>query len=242
MKDLAPRALVDLSVTQGSSTPAPASGNPIAFSSGDGAVFFWNGSVWVRNLHYYDVVTNVVQPGLVSGSNIKTVNGQSLLGSGDLAISGGGYTPVIAKLTSTQASTATALADVTQLVGALVANGVYEVTCFVTFQSAATTTGLNLGFTSPTGTVCHLEVVVPVTSTAATNQLRTIFPSAAATNTGDVRGTGVTAVNSNHTARIMGVLHVGATAGNFQVRFASEISGSAVTLQVGSALVLKRIA
>lgn len=30
------------------------------------------------------------QPALVSGANIKTVNGQSVLGSGDLAISGGG--------------------------------------------------------------------------------------------------------------------------------------------------------
>lgn len=31
-----------------------------------------------------------VQPRLVSGENIKTVNGQSLLGSGNLSVSGGG--------------------------------------------------------------------------------------------------------------------------------------------------------
>ena len=241
MKDLVPRSLVNLPITQGSSTPAPASGNPVAFSSGDGAVFFWNGSAWVRNLHYYDVATNVVQAGLVSGSNIKTVNGQSLLGSGDLTVSGGGYTPSVVKLTSTQASTATALGNVTQLVGAVVANAVYEVTCFVTFQSAATTTGLNLGFTSPTGTICQLEVTVPIVSSAAASALRVTFPNAAATNTGNVRGTGVTASNSDHTARILGLVHVGATAGNFQVQFASEVSASAVTLQIGSALMMRRV-
>jgi len=38
------------------------------------------------------------QPVLVSGTNIKTVNGTSLLGSGDLVISGGsggGASPII---------------------------------------------------------------------------------------------------------------------------------------------------
>lgn len=36
------------------------------------------------------------QETLVSGTNIKTVNGNSLLGSGDITISGGGSTPLIA--------------------------------------------------------------------------------------------------------------------------------------------------
>ena len=151
------------------------------------------------------------------------------------------FTPTIDRLTSTQQSTATALADVTQLVEALVANATYRVDCFVTFQSAATTTGLNLGFTSPTGCVCSVEVVVPITSTAAASQLRTIFPNAAATNTGNVLGTGVTAINSNHTARISGIITNGANAGNFQVRFATEVAASAVTLQTSSVMVLERL-
>jgi hypothetical protein len=125
----------------------------------------------------------------------------------------------------------------------MVQNGVYQVDCFVTFRGAATTAGLNLGFTSPTGAICTLEVVVPITSTAAASQLRTTFPNAAtATNVGNVLGTGVTAINSNHTARISGVVHNGATAGNFQIQFASETNGTAVTLQIGSAMVMQRIA
>lgn len=185
------------------------------------------------------------QAALVSGTNIKTINGSSILGSGDLTVSGtvtGFWAATVDKLTSTQASSSTTLGNVTQLVEAMVANGVYTVNCFVTFQSAATTTGLNLGFTSPSGSICQLEVVVPITSTAAASQLRTIFPNAAATNTGNVIGTGVTAINSNHTARISGIVTCGATPGNFQVQFASEVNASAVTLQIGSSLVMQRIA
>jgi len=188
---------------------------------------------------------NGKQAALVSATNIKTINGASILGSGDLTVSGtvtGFWAASVDKLTSTQQSTVTGLANVTQLVEAMVANGVYTVDCFVTFQSAATTTGLNLGFTSPTGSICQLEVVVPITSTAAASQLRTTFPNASATNTGNVLGTGVTAINSNHTARISGIVTCGSTPGNFQIQFASEVNASAVTLQIGSSLIMQRIA
>jgi len=57
-----------------------------------------------------------------------------------------------------------------------------------------------------------------------------------------VIGTGVTAINSNHTARISGIITNGANAGNFQVTFASEVAASAITLQIGSELQLIRIA
>lgn len=188
---------------------------------------------------------NGKQAALVSATNIKTINGTTILGSGDLTVSGtvtGFWAATVNKLTSTQQSTVTALGPVTQLVEAMVAGGVYRVDCFVTFRSAATTTGLNLGFTTPAGSECQLEVVVPITSTAAASQLRTTFPNAAATVTGNVLGTGVTATNSNHTARISGIVTCGATPGNFQVQFASEVNASAVTLQIGSCLIMQRIA
>lgn len=156
---------------------------------------------------------------------------------------GGGLTAASAVMTSTQASTSTTYADITQLVLPMVANGVYYVECFVTFQSAATTTGLGLGFTSPTGCRCMCEIVVPIVSTAAASALRTTFPNAAvATNTGNVLGTGVTAINSNHTARISGIVRNGSTAGNFQIQFRTEVASSAVTLQIGSELMLLRLA
>lgn len=188
---------------------------------------------------------NGKQAALVSATNIKTINGASILGSGDLTVSGtvtGFWAASVDKLTSTQQSTVTGLANVTQLVEAMVANGVYTVDCFVTFQSAATTTGLNLGFTSPTGSICQLQVTVPIVSTAAASALQIIFPNSATTNTGNVLGTGVTAINSNHTARISGIVTCGSTPGNFQIQFASEVNASAVTLQIGSSLIMQRIA
>lgn len=150
--------------------------------------------------------------------------------------------PVIARLTATQASTVVALANITPLVVPMDANGVYECVAFVTFRSAATTTGLNLGFTSPVGCSPMLEVVVPVASTANATALRVFFPNAAATVTGNVLGTGVTAINANQTARISGLIINGATAGNFQLTFATEIAGSAITLQIGSTLMLTKVA
>lgn len=154
----------------------------------------------------------------------------------------GGGSALISKLTSTQASTVTALANVTQLVRALEANSVYSVMCFVTFQSAATTTGLNLGFTSPANSINQLQITVPITSTGVASQLRTTYPNAALVTNGNVLGTGVTAINSNHTASIIGIIHTGATVGNFQVQFASEVAASAVTLQINSCLTMQKIA
>lgn len=147
-----------------------------------------------------------------------------------------------AVMTATQQSTSVTLANITQLVLPVVENAAYQITAFVTFQSAATTTGLNLGIDTPTGSRNMVEIVVPITSTAAASQLRTIFPNAAvATNAGNVVGTGVTAINSNHTAMITGVIRTGANAGVCQLKFASEVAGSAITLQIGSELQLVKI-
>lgn len=155
--------------------------------------------------------------------------------------SASGFTPAIDVMTATQQSTSTTLTAITQLVVALDANATYEVEAFIIFQSAATTTGLALGFTSVAGSTNLLEITVPVTTTAAASQLRKVFPNATETTSGSVIGTGVTAINSNHTAHVRGLVRTGATAGNFQLTFASEVASSAVTLQIGSSLMVKRV-
>lgn len=147
----------------------------------------------------------------------------------------------IDRLIATAASSSTTLAS-TGLKLFVEANAVYEIDCFITFQSAATTTGLNLGLATPSGSTNRVEIVVPVTSTAAASQLRTIFPNAAvASNLGNVIGTGVTATGSNHTGRISGIIEVGSNSGDCDIRYATEVASSAVTLQVGSVLKLRRI-
>ena len=151
-------------------------------------------------------------------------------------------TTAVATMTATQQSTSTTLANITQLVLPVEANSIYEINAFVTFKSAATTTGLNIGMLTPNASRNMVEIVVPITSTASATQLRTIFPNAAvATNAGNVLGTGVAATNSNHTARISGIINTGANAGNCQLLFATEVNASAVALQVGSTMALKKI-
>jgi hypothetical protein len=152
------------------------------------------------------------------------------------------YAPLSAVMTSTQADTTAVYVNVTQLVLAMEANATYMVECFVTFQSAATATGAGIGFVANGSSYAGLEVVVPIVSTAVASALRTTFPNAAATVTGNVLGTGVTAINSNHTARISGIVRMSGTPGNFQIQFRSEVAASALTLQIGSTLMAWRVA
>jgi hypothetical protein len=154
-----------------------------------------------------------------------------------------GLTTLTTSMTATQQSVSTTLANVLALALPMLANGVYQVEAGLSFQTAAATTGINVGVTGPTGSRVMVEITVPLTSTAAATQLRTTFPNAAvATNTASVLGTGVTAASSTHTARVSGIIRNGTTAGFCQIQFASEVAASAVTLQVGSTLSLTKIA
>ena len=77
------------------------SGSMVAFAQGDSDCYILsNGLIYKFN---GTTATLISQDKLVSGTNIKTINGNSLLGSGDLTIEGGGtYTPL--NLTLTQDS------------------------------------------------------------------------------------------------------------------------------------------
>jgi len=145
---------------------------------------------------------------------------------------------------SNQQSTSTTLGDISDLLIPIVANGVYLIDCIVTFQSAATTTGINLGINTPTGCVNKIEITVSVNQNAASAaQLRFFMPNSGVSwNLGNIVGTGVLTINSNQSARITGVIANGSTAGNCKIQFATEVSGSAVTVQSGSYLNLIRVA
>ena len=150
---------------------------------------------------------------------------------------------VVASTTADVSSTVVALADVTQLAVTLEANCTYEVDCWIQFTSAVTTTGLQLGYAAPNATLAFLEIMVSLRNTASTASVQQLlFPAAAQANNGVVIGTGVSAINSPHTARINGILKVGANGGTFVPRFAAEIASTSVTIKTGSTIKLKRIA
>lgn len=66
------------------SVPTASTSTPLM----DGTASYGSGTSYARSNHVHPTDTSR-QATLVSGTNIKTVNGNSLLGSGDLAISGG---------------------------------------------------------------------------------------------------------------------------------------------------------
>jgi lysophospholipase L1-like esterase len=85
---------------------------------------------------------NGKQANLVSGTNIKTINGASVLGSGDIVVSGGSSVTVYADLAAIKAVDTTAYTDVQTVQVATL--GLYK------FQPASTLTGDDVNVITPT--------------------------------------------------------------------------------------------
>lgn len=117
-------------------------------------------------------------------------------------------------------------AAATGLSFAAAANTMYLVELIGTFQSAIATTGIAVALDIPSGTVAGMAVHPSnATMLTGTEQI------ADAVTTGAT--TGVRAGNTNIPIRANFVVSVGATAGQVQLLFRSEIAGSAVTLKAG---------
>ena len=133
---------------------------------------------------------------------------------------------VSCRTTASSSRNSTALADVVDATIALLPNTVYRITFYVRFSSAASGTGIRLGLTTPVGATVSAVVSIPVRSDSTSGSLQgTIVVS------GDsVIGTGVEIANTAYVAVIQGVVATGATAGLLQLRYASEVSGSTVSV------------
>jgi hypothetical protein len=92
------------------------------------------------------------QTTLVSGANIKTVNGNTLLGVGDLVVGGGGGMNLLKKTANqTINAGAATFTDITDLTFPVVSGTDYAFYFYITFQSASTSTGWKAGVNCPTG-------------------------------------------------------------------------------------------
>ncbi len=129
----------------------------------------------------------------------------------------------------------TTLANVTGLAIALVANSTYAIDARVMFQTAATNTGLRLTQTVPGGATHVAQWNTPTSLTART------LANQRAADTG-AASTGVDAANANTLATGSFLVITGATAGNLQIRFASEVGGSNTVVKAGSNLVAIKVA
>ena len=139
------------------------------------------------------------------------------------------------RLAADVTNSTTTLANVTGLAIALAANSTYAIDARVMFQTAATNTGLRLTQTVPSGATHVAQWNTPTSLTART------LANQRAADTG-AASTGVDAANANTLATGSFLVITGATAGNLQIRFASEVGGSNAVVKAGSNLVAIKVA
>lgn len=144
---------------------------------------------------------------------------------------------VISILGADVADVTAAFVDATGLLIALAANATYLIDGLVTFQAAAVTTGIALGFTLPAGAAISGAYQHNTTASAIEGSYN-IASGAVKGNT-----SGVLTANDNVPISGRWVITTAATPGNAQLQFRTEVAASAVTLKAFlSALVARRIA
>ena len=152
----------------------------------------------------------------------------TLLGSADTRLT-------TARLAADVTNNTTTLTNVTGLAIALAANSTYTIDAKVMFQTAATATGIRLTQTAPAGATVVAQWNTPTSLTARTLANQRAADTGAAT-------TGVDVANANTLACGSLLVMTGATAGNLQIRFASEVAGSNAVVKAGSNLVATKVA
>ena len=162
---------------------------------------------------------------LISGTNIKTINGASTLGAGDLVVSGSGVSYVVTTQTTT--NTTVNYADITGLAFNVAANTRYRISCVIPYTANAITTGIGISWTGPTAPT--------LTRALAQNTITTATIGGTLISGND---TGAATTASNPAANVSlfeGIWSNGATGGVLQFRVRSEVAvANAITVAVGA--------
>jgi hypothetical protein len=157
---------------------------------------------------------------------------------------------LVKTLTATQANSTTTAAAATAL-AATVDVGTYLVKCWIVYQAAATTTGIQM-YLDHTGTAPQLAATwyTLTTGTTATSgvadQATTLTAQmmegkgqrADGVASGPTQG--VDTANADQFAVMEGIITV-TVSGTLNLMFNSEVAASAVTLQIGTSLVLTKV-
>jgi hypothetical protein len=148
---------------------------------------------------------------------------------------GGGSDPwAWQKLAVDVANSTVTLAAITGLSFTATANTTYLVEVVGAFQSAATTTGIALALDIPSGSVTGQTLAsISASTIGATEQI--------ADNATTGATSGVRAANANVPVTARFVVAVGATGGNVQLQFRSEIAASTVTMKANLTAMGRRV-
>lgn len=128
----------------------------------------------------------------------------------------------------------TTLADVPDAKLDLAANADYYLEAIVPYDTPASTTGALFTLAVPTGATIYGEVSYKTSATA--NEFRGFIGS-----NGGVVSPSVEAANTIRLARISAIIRVGATAGNVQLRAATEVGSSTLTVRAGAMMFLRQL-
>ncbi len=162
------------------------------------------------------------QDALVSGTSIKTINGSTILGSGDLVVSGSGVSRTfLPNDVPNSNAVANTIADVTGLSFNVVANTTYSFRFFIVYTSAATTTGSRWSINGPAATFMHYSSEYTLTATSITN-------NQGLTGYNVPAGVSASSLATGNICIIEGIIRPSAS-GTVIARFSSEIAGSAIT-------------
>lgn len=178
---------------------------------------------------------NAKQDTLVSATNIKTINGSSVLGSGNLVVSSGYH--AVATLASNQATAAnTTPVTLTGLSWSFAANSIYFFRWLGRVQPAAATTGCGFQLdVSAAVTEISMSFYHQLATAGTVTAGNSIADDASQSVTSGMPGTGTYPVNG------MGMLRTGANAGTAQLRFRSETT-AVTTALAGMTLVVEKVA
>lgn len=191
----------------------------------------------------YSGLATSKQDTLVSGTNIKTVNGNSLLGSGNIAISGGGNTISMYRTTQNLVNNTLVLTDVSELSHNVEAGKVYKIELICAYRGAATTTGGKLGIYMPSGTGTITGFMDgSVSATPVATELKTpIYVCGTSNKAGSfLLTTGVSNTGINH--YIGGsMIFTCTTDGIIRLQWCSEVDTSNATLMENSTMLVTQL-
>ena len=242
-------------------TKPPATNGSSFLESDTGKMFLMEVGSWVEKTN-----ASYAQP-LVSGENIKTINGSSILGSGDLIVAGAAAWGSVLGVLSAQTDLQSAL-DAKQ------ASGNYATAPFVTTLASNVATGANVTPVSLTGLVFNYSInsiyriwfmgrVSPAAATtgcgfqfdlsSAVTDINVSFYHQLA-NAGTLSGgssiaddasagvsSGMPANGGVYPVVGDGILRTGVNTGTAQLRFRSETT-AVVTCMAGMTMVVEKIA
>jgi len=142
---------------------------------------------------------------------------------------GGGGGGIFALLAADQSTTASSLTSVTNVAFALLPNTTYTFKFWVIFRSSSSSNGIRLGLTFPAVVRFAASVHIPILIDGAGAEYHGWL-----TSSGDqVVGTSVQASNTDYVAIVEGTIRV-SVAGNLQLVFGTENSGTTVIVRLGT--------